>query len=85
MPGMPGGKPAGVPCINLDEERRCRLFGLPERPRVCVDLAFDPGLCADDPGAAHARWGALEAATTPDRARGGDRPVSRRELPVRSS
>jgi uncharacterized protein len=63
IPGMPDGKPAGVPCVNLDESRRCRLFGMPERPRVCVDLRFDEALCGDGPATAHARWGAMEAAT----------------------
>ncbi|MEN9889340.1 MAG: hypothetical protein RL559_1377, partial [Pseudomonadota bacterium] len=34
IPGMPQGKPAGVPCVQLDAQRRCKLFGLPERPAV---------------------------------------------------
>jgi hypothetical protein len=38
IPGMPGGKPAGIPCVQLDEELRCRLFGRPERPAVCRQL-----------------------------------------------
>ncbi len=38
MPGMPGGKPAGVRCVHLDEDYRCRLFGHAERPQVCGDL-----------------------------------------------
>ena len=33
---MPRGKPAGVRCVQLDDEQRCRLFGRPERPAVCV-------------------------------------------------
>src|SRR5258708_12888559 len=38
IPGMPGGKPAGVRCIQLDAENRCRLYGRPERPAVCSRL-----------------------------------------------
>ena len=48
IPGMPGGKPAGVPCIQLDEENRCKLFGRPERPTVCVSLRFSEEMCGAD-------------------------------------
>ena len=30
IPGMPHGKPAGIPCVQLDEDFGCRLFGKPE-------------------------------------------------------
>ncbi len=42
---MPKGKPAGVPCVNLDADFRCRLFGLPERPAVCVSFSPSPEMC----------------------------------------
>ena len=45
IPGMPGGKPAGVPCVQLDEQRRCKLYGRPERPQVCLDFAADESVC----------------------------------------
>ncbi|WP_394788903.1 YkgJ family cysteine cluster protein, partial [Rhodoferax sp.] len=45
IPGMPGGKPAGVHCVQLDADLRCRLFGLPERPAVCASLAPTPEMC----------------------------------------
>jgi len=32
---MPHGKPAGVRCVNLDENSLCRLWGTPEYPEVC--------------------------------------------------
>ncbi len=38
IPGMPDGKPAGVRCVQLTADNRCLLFGLPERPEVCVRL-----------------------------------------------
>ena len=36
---MPNGKPAGVRCVQLMSDNRCRLFGLPSRPSVCRDFA----------------------------------------------
>lgn len=65
IPGMPGGKPAGVRCVQLDDDYRCRIFGAPERPEVCGRLRPEPAMCGD--GRDHAmRWiGELEAATQP--------------------
>jgi hypothetical protein len=65
MPGLPHGKPAGVPCPHLDEQLRCQLFGRPERPAVCGSLAPSLEMCGDD--REHAiRWLAtLESATAP--------------------
>ena len=45
IPGMPGGKPAGMRCVQLDEQNRCRLFGKPERPEVCVAFQATAELC----------------------------------------
>jgi Fe-S-cluster containining protein len=45
IPGMPNGKPAGVPCVQLDDQQRCRLFGRPERPTVCVSLKPQEEMC----------------------------------------
>jgi len=42
---MPDGKPAGVPCVQLDEHLRCRLFGRPERPAVCGGLQPQADMC----------------------------------------
>lgn len=70
IPGMPEGKPAGVPCVQLDDERRCRLFGLPTRPRVCVSLRPGPDLCGADTPAAFALLARLESATRPGMAHG---------------
>lgn len=42
---MPLGKPAGVPCIQLDAQLRCKLYGLPGRPQVCIDFAPDEEVC----------------------------------------
>lgn len=48
MPGLPQGKPAGMPCAHLDEALRCRLFGRPERPAVCGSLPPGPEMCGDN-------------------------------------
>jgi len=48
IPGMEGGKPAGVRCIQLDEADRCRLFGDPRRPAVCGSLAPLVEMCGAD-------------------------------------
>jgi hypothetical protein len=62
---MANGKPAGVRCVQLDEENRCRLFGRPERPAFCAGLQPSAEMCGPDRG--HAiRWLAeLETATSP--------------------
>jgi uncharacterized protein len=65
IPGMPAGKPAGVPCVQLDEIGRCRLFGLPERPAVCVQLRPEPGMCGSSRAEAMATLAAWEIATRP--------------------
>ncbi len=66
IPGMPAGKPAGVACVQLDESMRCRLFGLPERPAVCVNLRPRPSMCGASREEALATLTALETATRPD-------------------
>ena len=58
------GKPAGVPCIQLDEQLRCKLFGKPERPRVCLSLRPELAMCGENAAEAMALLAALEAATT---------------------
>ncbi|MFN3713492.1 MAG: YkgJ family cysteine cluster protein [Alcanivoracaceae bacterium] len=65
IPGMPQGKPAGIPCVQLDERRRCRLFGDPGRPQVCRSLLPRQSMCGVDAVMAMAYLGALEASTTP--------------------
>ncbi len=65
LPGHPQGKPAGVPCAQLDEQLRCKLFGRPERPAVCASLRPSPEMCGDTREQA-LRWlGHLESCTAP--------------------
>jgi Fe-S-cluster containining protein len=45
LPGLPQGKPAGMPCPHLDAHWRCRLFGQPTRPAVCTSLRPEADMC----------------------------------------
>ncbi|HAS15586.1 MULTISPECIES: YkgJ family cysteine cluster protein [Idiomarina] len=47
IPGMPNGKPAGVRCVQLDDDNLCRLFGKPERPAVCGEFSADREICGE--------------------------------------
>jgi hypothetical protein len=66
LPGLPSGKPAGVPCPHLDGALRCRLFGQPERPSVCASLPPEPAMCGDNREQALFFLSALERATQPE-------------------
>ncbi|HYC70243.1 MAG TPA: YkgJ family cysteine cluster protein [Opitutaceae bacterium] len=63
IPGMPHGKPAGIPCVQLTADLRCAVFGRPERPAVCVSLRPHDTMCGANRGEALAHLAALEAAT----------------------
>ncbi|HEY6986134.1 MAG TPA: YkgJ family cysteine cluster protein [Rhodanobacteraceae bacterium] len=65
IPGMPNGKPAGVRCVQLDDRNRCRLFGKPERPDVCVRLRPAVAMCGSNRDEALAMLAHLEIATQP--------------------
>ncbi len=45
IPGMPHGKPAGIPCVQLLPDYRCALFGQPERPAFCASLRPTETMC----------------------------------------
>lgn len=62
---MPSGKPAGVRCVQLTTDNRCRLFGRPERPRVCVQLRPSADMCGQTAEEALAGLLALERLTAP--------------------
>ncbi|RZU47937.1 hypothetical protein EV700_0906 [Fluviicoccus keumensis] len=64
IPGMPYGKPAGVPCAQLDGEGSCRIFGRPERPAVCASLRPTAGMCGDSRAQAMAYLDELERLTS---------------------
>ncbi len=65
IPGLPGGKPAGTPCPHLDERNLCRLFGRPERPRVCKEFPPMPDTCGSSREEAFELMSSLEEMTKP--------------------
>ncbi|MEO3690443.1 YkgJ family cysteine cluster protein [Roseateles paludis] len=65
IPGMPEGKPAGVRCIQLDDEDRCKLFGRPERPAVCLSLTPHEDMCGSSREQAMRWLGWMEDETRP--------------------
>ena len=65
LPRMPHGKRAGIPCINLDDHFRCRLFGDPSRPAFCASLKPCVSMCGASRAEAMAILEALEIATLP--------------------
>ena len=65
IPGMPHGKPAGIPCVQLLPDYRCALFGRPDRPACCVGLRPQEAMCGQDRAAALSYLHQLEQATKP--------------------
>lgn len=65
LPGMPEGKPAGVPCAQLTTDLRCAIFGHPERPACCAGLRPSDEMCGSrrEEALAYLSW--LEEATRP--------------------
>lgn len=60
IPGMPNGKPAGMPCIHLRPDLQCGIFHSPDRPRVCAGFKPEPLVCGSTREEAVAILSALE-------------------------
>ena len=65
IPGMPNGKPAGIRCLQLTPENKCKLFGQPERPQVCLNFTPSAETCGQCNDEAHLLLSDLEKATKP--------------------
>jgi uncharacterized protein len=65
IPGMPHGKPAGVRCVQLDDDLRCAIFGSPERPACCSGLQPQSEMCGTSRTEALAWLTRLETLTQP--------------------
>jgi hypothetical protein len=65
IPGMPDGKPAGIRCVQLDDDMLCRIFGRPERPAFCGGLKPSEDMCGASREQAMRWLDALERATAP--------------------
>jgi hypothetical protein len=65
MPGLPRGKPAGLPCPSLTADYRCAIFGTRARPAVCSSLKPMAEMCGSDRDQAMANLERLERMTLP--------------------
>jgi hypothetical protein len=63
---MATGKPAGVRCLQLNNDNKCLLYGKPERPAVCLGLKPSADMCGRNYKEAMANLEYLEKATEPD-------------------
>jgi len=59
LPGMAGGKPAGVKCIHLMNDLRCAIYTDPAKPQVCVDFKAEAEFCGSTQGEALRILGSL--------------------------
>lgn len=48
IPEMPNGKPAGVACIQLDADFRCKIFNDKSRPNCCSGLQPSIEMCGEN-------------------------------------
>jgi hypothetical protein len=62
---MPRDKQAGVRCIQLGDDNRCRVFGKPERPAFCGGLQPSEEMCGTSREHAIVWLDELERATAP--------------------
>ena len=59
-------KPAGVRCVYLSDDMRCKIFGMPERPKACAAFLPEPSICGDNREQAINIIQTLEAITADD-------------------
>jgi uncharacterized protein len=45
IPGLPGGKPAGIRCIHLLEDYQCDIYFDLAKPKVCSDFKPESEFC----------------------------------------
>jgi hypothetical protein len=64
---MPDGKPAGVRCIQLSEDKRCLIFGQALRPACCSGLQASVEMCGESRIDALLWLARLDEATAPQR------------------
>jgi Fe-S-cluster containining protein len=65
LPGMPGGKPAGIRCMHLTIDNLCRLHYTLDYPDVCRNLRPSLEMCGKTREHALAYLGQLEKLTSP--------------------
>ncbi|MBI9106110.1 MAG: YkgJ family cysteine cluster protein [Spirochaetales bacterium] len=67
IPGMPGGKPGGLRCVNLDEKNRCIIWGRPDYPSACANFTPSLEFCGSTNEEAARLLAEAEEATNPER------------------
>jgi len=60
IPGMPDGKPAGVRCIHLTDDLKCKIFDSPSRPKVCAGFKPEKLFCGETAEEAYRILASLE-------------------------
>ena len=66
IPGMPQGKPAGQPCVNLDRnDLSCRIWGTPAYPDCCQRFMPESEFCGNSRGEALQLLRFFELSTRP--------------------
>lgn len=60
IPGMPAGKPAGVPCIHLTADWQCSIYMSPDRPDICRKFEADSDICGGSRAEAFSIMAGLE-------------------------
>jgi len=66
IPGMPGGKPGGVRCVNLDDSNCCTIWNSPDYPSACRNFTPTLEFCGDSNEDAGRLLAEAEKATIPD-------------------
>jgi len=61
IPGMDGGKPAGIRCIHLTSEKKCGIYNI--RPDVCRNFTPTRELCGNNFTEAYNNLSKLEEMT----------------------
>jgi len=65
IPGMPGGKPAGMRCLHLTGNNTCAIHDTDDYPPVCRNLRAGKEMCGNDSDEAMAYLTELETLTCP--------------------
>ncbi|HEY9187575.1 MAG TPA: YkgJ family cysteine cluster protein [Ignavibacteria bacterium] len=67
LPNMPEGKPAGIRCVNLDENNLCTIHDKPNYPDVCRNFKMTSDTCGNNADYAFKHLHEIELLTTPNK------------------
>lgn len=66
IPNMPNGKPAGIRCVNLDDNNLCKIHLSSQYPKFCKGLKASQEMCGDNNEFAFNYLENLEKLTNPN-------------------